>query len=139
LTLQAWPALKTSHGAVVFMSGNAADIPKPAAAAVGTINAAIEALSKAFAERGIGDGVQVNSISPGAVITGRRLSMLEKAATAKQLSLDEAKRQFLTQAGISRFGEADEIAEAIAFLVSSAARWMTGTVMRMDGGEVKSI
>lgn len=139
LTLQAWPALKASQGAVVFMSGNAADIPKPGAAAVGAINAAIEALSKAFAERGVEDGVQVNGISPGAVMTGRRLSMLEKAATTKQITLDEAKRQFLKQAGISRFGEAGEIADAIAFLVSPAARWMTGTVLRMDGGEVKCV
>jgi 3-oxoacyl-[acyl-carrier protein] reductase len=139
LTLQAWPSLKASGGAVVFMSGNAAEIPKPGAAAVGTINAAIEALSRAFAERGIEDGVQVNSISPGAVITSRRLSMLEKAAQARAVTLDEAQRQFLKQAGISRFGEAAEIAEAIAFMVSPAARWMTGTVLRMDGGEVKSV
>nr|WP_245328901.1 SDR family oxidoreductase [Bradyrhizobium centrolobii] len=38
-----------------------------------------------------------------------------------------------------RFGEAQEIAELIAFAVSPAARWMTGTVLRMDGGESKSV
>ena len=46
---------------------------------------------------------------------------------------------FLKQAGISRFGQADEIADVMAFIVSPAARWMTGTVLRMDGGEVKSV
>ena len=139
LTIRAWDALTKSGGAVVFISGNAAVIPKASAAAVGAINAAIEALAKAFAERGLEDGVQVNSVSPGAIMTGRRLFMLEKAALAKKISLEEAKQQFLKQAGISRFGAAEEIADLIAFTISPAARWMTGTVLRMDGGEVKSV
>ncbi|CAG9173933.1 SDR family oxidoreductase [Cupriavidus pampae] len=139
LTIAAWQALKSSKGAVVFTSGTAAEIPKPAAAAVGSINAGIEALAKAFAERGIEDGVQVNSVSPGAIMTGRRLAMLEKAAAIKGVSIEQAKEGFLRQAGIARFGEADEIAEVMAFAVSPAARWMTGTVLRVDGGEVKSV
>ncbi len=138
LTIHAWDALKEAKGAVVFVSGNAAVIPKAGAAAVGAINAAIEALAKAFAERGIQDNVQVNSVSPGAIMTGRRLAMLEKAA-AKKATLEEAKQQFLKQAGISRFGAPEEIADIMAFIVSPAARWMTGTVVRMDGGEVKSV
>src|ERR1700733_9850067 len=139
LTIQAWNALKDSKGSVVFIAGNAAVIPKAGAAAIGAINAAIEALAKAFAERGIKDGVQVNSVSPGAVMTGRRLAMLEKIAAAKKITLEEAKQQFLKQAGISRFGTPEEIAGTMAFIVSPATRWMTGTVVRMDGGEVKSI
>jgi NAD(P)-dependent dehydrogenase (short-subunit alcohol dehydrogenase family) len=51
------------------MSGNAALDPKPAFAAVAATNAAITALAKAFAEQGIKDGVQVNRIVPGAVMT----------------------------------------------------------------------
>jgi 3-oxoacyl-[acyl-carrier protein] reductase len=139
LTIHAWDALRKSGGTVVFISGNAADIPKAGAAAVGAINAAIEALAKAFAERGIEHGVQVNCVSPGAIMTGRRLAMLEKAAASKKIALDEARQQFLQQAGISRFGEAEEVADLMAFVVSPSARWMTGTVLRMDGGEVKSV
>ncbi|UVK53574.1 SDR family oxidoreductase [Mesorhizobium sp. AR02] len=88
LTIAAWPALKAAKGAVVLMSGNSALFPKAPYAAVGTINAAIVALAKAFSDR---------------------------------------------------YGEPEEIAEVMAFLVSSAARWMTGSTLRMDGGEVKSI
>ena len=139
LTIRAWDALRESKGTVVFISGNAAVIPRAGAAAVGAINAAIEALAKAFAERGIEDGVQVNSVSPGAVMTGRRLSMLERAAASKKITLEDAKQQVLKQAGIGRFGETEEIADLMAFIVSPAARWMTGTVFRMDGGEVRSV
>lgn len=139
LVIRAWDALKASQGAVIFTSGNAAVMPRAGAAAVGAINAAIEALAKAFAERGIADGVQVNCVSPGAVMTGRRLAMLEKAASAKGIDLDAAKAAFLTQAGIKRFGTPEEIADLIAFAVSPAARWMTGTVLRIDGGEIRSV
>jgi len=42
------------------------------------------------------------------------------------------------EAGIARYGEPEEIAELMAFLVSPAARWPTGSALRADGGEVKS-
>jgi 3-oxoacyl-[acyl-carrier protein] reductase len=139
LTIRAWTALKAAKGSVVFTSGNAATTPKPGAAAIGAINAAIEALAKAFAERGIEDGVQVNCVSPGAVMTGRRLAMIERSAMAKGVGVDEVKRLFLREAAIARFGEPEDIAELMAFAVSPGSRWMTGAVLRMDGGEVKSV
>lgn len=139
LTIQAWNALKQSQGSVVFMSGSAALDPKPAFAAVASTNAAIIALAKAFAEQGIKDGVQVNSIIPGAVMTGRRRSFLEKWAPAHNMSVDEAMKKFPEEAGISRYGQPEEIAQLLAFMVSPSAKWMTGTSVRMDGGEVKGI
>jgi 3-oxoacyl-[acyl-carrier protein] reductase len=139
LTLHAWDALKATQGAVVLTSGNSALFPKAPYAAVGTINAAIVALAKAFCDRGLKDGVQVNSVLPGPVMTGRRRSYLEKWAPAHKVSLEDATQKFLSDAGISRYGEPEEIADLMAFLVSPAARWMTGAALRMDGGEVKSI
>jgi 3-oxoacyl-[acyl-carrier protein] reductase len=139
LTIRAWDALKRSKGSVVFMSGSAALDPKPAFAAVASTNAAIIALAKAFAEQGIKDGVQVNSVVPGAVMTGRRRSFLEKWAPAHDMSFDEAMKKFPEEAGISRYGQPEEIAELLGFMVSPAAKWMTGTSVRMDGGEVKGI
>ena len=139
LTLDAWPALKHAKGSVVFMSGNSALFPKAPYAAVGTINAAIVALAKAFSDRGIADGVQVNSVLPGPVMTGRRRSYLEHWASIHHMSVAEATEKFPREAGIARYGEPEEIAELIAFLASPGARWMTGSTLRMDGGEVKSI
>jgi 3-oxoacyl-[acyl-carrier protein] reductase len=139
LTIEAWDALKASNGSVVFMSGSAAFDPKPGYAAVATINAAINALAKAFAEQGIKDGVQVNSVSPGAVMTGRRQSFFEKWAPAHNLTVEEAIKKFPEQAGIARLGKPEEIADLMAYLVSPAAKWMTGSSVRMDGGEIKGI
>jgi NAD(P)-dependent dehydrogenase (short-subunit alcohol dehydrogenase family) len=139
LTIAAWPALKKTRGSVVLMSGNSAIFPKAPYAAVGTINAAIIALAKAFSDRGIADGVQVNSVLPGPVMTGRRRSYLEHWAPLHDMTVEEATAKFPQEAGIARYGEPEEIAELMAFLVSPGARWMTGSALRMDGGEVKSI
>jgi 3-oxoacyl-[acyl-carrier protein] reductase len=139
LTIEAWDALKASRGSVVFISGSAAFAPKPGYAAVATINAAINALGKALAEQGIKDGVQVNSVSPGAVMTGRRQSFFEKWAPAHNLTAEEAIKKFPEQAGIIRLGKPEEIADLMAYLVSPAAKWMTGASVRMDGGEIKTI
>jgi NAD(P)-dependent dehydrogenase (short-subunit alcohol dehydrogenase family) len=139
LTIAAWPALKEARGSVVLMSGNSALFPKAPYAAVGTINAAIIALAKAFSDRGITDDVQVNSVLPGPVMTGRRRSYLEHWASIHNVTVAEATTKFPKDAGIARYGEPEEIAELMAFLVSPGARWMTGSTLRMDGGEVKSI
>ena len=139
LAIAAWPSLKQAKGAVVFMSGNSALFPKAPYAAVGTINAAIVALAKAFSDRGIADGVQVNSVLPGPVMTGRRRSYLAHWAPLHDMTVEEATEKFPREAGIARYGEPEEIAELMAFLVSPGARWMTGSTLRMDGGEVKSI
>jgi NAD(P)-dependent dehydrogenase (short-subunit alcohol dehydrogenase family) len=139
LTLAAWPALKQSQGSVVLISGNSAVFPKAPYAAVGVINAAIVALAKAFSDRGITDGVQVNSVLPGPVMTGRRRSYLQHWAPLHDMTVEEATDKFPKEAGIGRYGEPEEIAELMAFLVSPGAKWMTGSSVRMDGGEVKSI
>jgi len=55
------------------------------------------------------------------------------------MSVEEATAKFPVEAGITRYGTPEEIAELMAFVVSPAARWMTGSTLRMDGGEVKSI
>lgn len=139
LTIRAWEALKATQGSVVLTSGNSADVPKAAFAAVAAINAAIVSLAKAFSERGIHDGVQVNSVLPGPVMTGRREAFLAKWSTANNLSVEEAKSKFLDAADIARYGQPEEIAELMAFLVSPAAKWMTGSALRIDGGEIKSV
>jgi NAD(P)-dependent dehydrogenase (short-subunit alcohol dehydrogenase family) len=139
LTIAAWPALKEAKGSVVLISGNSALFPKAPYAAVGTINAAIVALAKAFSDRGIADGVQVNSVLPGPVMTGRRRSYLQHWAPLHGMTVEEATAAFPKEAGIARYGEPEEIAELMAFLISPSAKWMTGSALRMDGGEVKSI
>ncbi|QYD71719.1 SDR family oxidoreductase [Paraburkholderia edwinii] len=139
LAIRAWDALKATHGAVIFTSGNSAEAPKSGFAAVATVNAAIVAMAKAFADRGIGDGVRVNSVLPGPVMTDRRRSYMEKYAASHDMTVEEALEKFPALAGITRYGKPDDIAELMAFILSPAGEWLIGAALRMDGGEVKGL
>jgi 3-oxoacyl-[acyl-carrier protein] reductase len=139
LAIHAWDALKATRGAVIFTSGNSAEAPKSGFAAVATVNAAIVAMAKAFADRGIGDGVRVNSVLPGPVMTDRRRSYMEKYAASHGMTVEEALEKFPGLAGITRYGKPDDIAELMAFMLSPAGEWLIGAALRMDGGEVKGL
>ncbi|HEY1610701.1 MAG TPA: SDR family oxidoreductase [Paraburkholderia sp.] len=139
LTVCAWDALKKTHGSVIFTSGNSAQTPKSAFGAVATVNAAIVAMAKAFADRGTSDGVQVNSVLPGPVMTDRRRSYMEKYAPAHGMTVEEALEKFPSQAGITRYGKPEDIAELMAFVLSPAGNWLVGSALRMDGGEIKAV
>jgi 3-oxoacyl-[acyl-carrier protein] reductase len=139
LTVRAWESLKATRGSVIFMSGNSAITPKIGFAAVATVNAAIVAFAKAMAEQGIQDGIQVNTVLPGPVLTDRRYSFLKRWAELHGTTAEEALESFPAKAGIDRFGKPEEIAGLIAFLLSPEAQWLTGSAIVMDGGEIKSI
>ena len=70
-------------------------------------------------------------------MTGRRRSFFEKWAPVHNLTVDEAIKKFPEEAGITRFGKPEEIADLLSYLVSPAAKWMTGASVRMDGGGSK--
>ena len=66
------------------------------------------------------------------------------ALTAKLFYGDDGKfagrtQEFLAHVPLGRPAQPEEIAELLAFMVSPAAKWMTGTSVRMDGGEIKGI
>lgn len=74
----------------------------------------------------------------GPVMTGRRRSFMDKWA-GHNMTVQEDMKEFPKQVGISRYGQPEEIADLLAFMVSPAAKWMIGTSVRMDGDAIKSI
>jgi len=79
----------------------------------------------------------VNTIPPGSVMTNRRRSMLEGYADAHDLELDAVTERFAAEVDIGRYGQSDDIANAIAFLFALDSQWVTGSALRVDGGETK--
>ena len=72
-------------------------------------------------------------------MTGGRRSFFEHWAPEHHLTVEEAIKEYPEEAGISRFGEPEQIAGILAYLVSPPAKWMTAASLRMDGGEFKGI
>ncbi|MBB5896514.1 oxidoreductase [Kutzneria kofuensis] len=144
LTRALLPALLERGGAVVNVSSINARLPFPMVVDYSAHKAALTNLTTTLSEEFAPRGVRVNAVSPGPVRTpgwtddGRLADGMAAASGAtREQVLDEG---VPTSMGIAlgRMGEADEIADAIAFLLGPQARWITGTDLVIDGGTIKT-
>ncbi len=139
LTRAVWPHLKAAKGSVVNIAGIGGRTPGPQFSIGGSVNAAMLSFTKALADLGIRDGVQVNAINPGAVRTERLAGRLNAVATLKGIGSVEAERHFVQESGITRIGEPEDIAALVAFLTGPEGRFLQGSLIDMDGGQTKTL
>lgn len=139
LTRAAWPQLKATSGSVVNISGVGGRMPGAHFAIGGSVNAAMLSFTKALADVGIRDGVQVNAINPGNVRTGRYIQRLEQVAREHGVDQATAEKKIVDSAHVTRIGEPEDIAALTAFVVSPEGRFLQGALIDMDGGATKVI
>jgi 3-oxoacyl-[acyl-carrier protein] reductase len=122
-------------GSIVNMASGAIDTPSPTLAGYAMTKAAVAQLTKILALEVARSGVRVNAIAPGFVLT----AMTSRHYTSPDGTVDEAARD-ATIARMSKttpladVGRPDDIAYAVLFLCSDAARFMTGQILRPNGG-----
>ena len=95
--------------------------------------------SKTLAGEVAGNGVTVNCIAPGRVATHRTAELDQHGAQRQGLSVAEIKRNSQAMIPAGRYGDPAEFGDTAAFLVSARASYITGSVIRVDGGLIKSI
>jgi 3-oxoacyl-[acyl-carrier protein] reductase len=135
----AWPHLKTSRGSIVNIAGMGGRTASAEFTIGGSVNAAVLNLTKALADRGVQDGVRVNAINPGLVVTDRLKTRIQQVMSEKGVDEDSAARQLASGMRIARFGQPREIAEAVAFLASPRSAYCQGTLMDIDGGQTRTL
>jgi NAD(P)-dependent dehydrogenase (short-subunit alcohol dehydrogenase family) len=138
-TRAAWPHLKQRSGSVVFISGSGGRTPGAQFTIGGSVNAGLLSLTKALAETGLRDGIQVNAVNPGLVRTDRFLRRLTALCESKGIDARAAEQMLLNESGIARVGEPEEIAAMVAFIVGPDGRFLQGSLIDMDGGGTKTI
>ena len=139
LTRAAWPHLKQHSGSVIHIAGVGGRTPGPQFAIGGSVNAALLSFTKALADVGVRDGVQVNAINPGPVRTARLERRLAVEAAETRTDIEEAARNFVRDARITRLRDPEDIANLVAFVVSPAGRLLQGSLIDMDGGQTKTL
>jgi NAD(P)-dependent dehydrogenase (short-subunit alcohol dehydrogenase family) len=139
LTREAWPHLKKQAGSALNISGVGGRMPGPLFAIGGSVNAALLSFTKAMADIGVRDGVQVNAINPGSIRTDRFRRMLETTAAQQGTDVETAERTMIENARTTRIGEPGDIAALVAFVVSPEGRFLQGALIDMDGGATKVI
>jgi 3-oxoacyl-[acyl-carrier protein] reductase len=138
-TRAAWPHLKKTGGSVLNISGSGGRTPGAQFAIGGSVNAALLSFTKALAEQGIIDGIQVNAVNPGLVRTDRFLNRLALFAAQRGLNFAAAEAAIVQEEKSVRVGEPLDIAHLAAFIVSPQGRYLQGSLIDMDGGSTKTI
>ncbi len=118
------PALRREGGSIIYTASIAAFIAPRSSAGYGAAKAGIVSLTK-FMARELGkDGIRVNALAPGVMITPMTKG-----------SRDSAKgQQHLERVPLGRHGNADEIAGPAIFLASDMSSYVTGVTVPVDGG-----
>lgn len=135
----AWPSLKERKGSVVNIAGVGGRTPGAEFTIGGSVNAAMLSFTKAMADLGTADGVQVNAINPGAVRTARLAARLQQLSKARGISEAEAEALMLAESSMTRIGEPEDVANLVAFMVSPQNRYLHGALVDLDGGATKTI
>lgn len=131
-----WPLLAKSNGSIVFISGIGARVPVADYMIGAAVIGASLAFMKSLADMAKKDGIQVLAINPGSVHTDRLAHRLKKIRDKTGLSEDEALEHHRKELDITRFGLPEDVSALVAFAISEKGRWLHGTGIDIDGGQV---
>lgn len=126
-------------GTIVNVVGMGGKAPTAHHLSGGAANAALMLATAGLANAYGRMGVRVNAVNPGSTLTER--TAITAAAMAKQrdISLEEAMRERLRHLALGRIAQPEEVANAVVFLASSRASYISGVILSMDGATVPMV
>lgn len=125
-------------GRIVHLTSLAAKQPVDLLTVSSTLRAGLSALTKTMSNEFSRDGVLVNAVMPGHVMTARQTELNEIRSREEGVSLEQYSGRVAATIPIGRHGRAEEIGDVVAFLASERASYVTGATIQVDGGAIQS-
>src|SRR5712691_7109459 len=134
MSREAIPHLKKQGGGrIINILASTVYQPIPNLALSGATRMGVVAWAKSLADEIGRDGILVNNVCPGSILSERMLSNVTSRAKELGIPLEEALKERAAETAVGRIGEPKELADLVAFLASPRASYITGTTMRVDG------
>jgi 3-oxoacyl-[acyl-carrier protein] reductase len=130
---------KRGGGAILVSTSSSVKEPIPNLGLSTVMRASVSALAKTLALELAAKKIRVNQIIPGRIDTVRVRQLDEINAKKAGVSPEEQKTRAIGAIPFGRYGEPDEFGRAAAFLLSDAARYITGATLQVDGGLIRSV
>ena len=126
-------------GRVVTSTSSGVVVPIPMLGISNTLRSALLGWSKTVAREVGPDGVTANVVVPGRIASPAAIGRDVLRAEQQKRTLEEVQHEYLVRIPVRRYGTPREYGDAIAFLASDRAGYITGSVLRIDGGMIESI
>lgn len=127
------------YGRIINIVSTSVKIPIDGLGVSNTIRGAMASWSKTMANELAPRGITVNNVLPGATETDRLHAIIERNARVKGLTEDAVRVHMVAEIPVGRFAQPSEIANAVGFLASPSASYITGTSIIVDGGRTRSL
>ncbi|MDW8061027.1 MAG: SDR family oxidoreductase, partial [Thermomicrobium sp.] len=126
-------------GAIIVMTSSSIKVPIPNLILSNVFRAGVAALAKTLAEELAPLNIRVNNVLPGRIATERLLYLDQVNAERAGVSVEEIRQRTMAQIPMGRYGDPEEFANAVVFLASERASYITGASLQVDGGYIKCI
>jgi 3-oxoacyl-[acyl-carrier protein] reductase len=134
------PHLKARGGGrIINILASTVYNPIPNLALSGATRMGVVAYSKSLADEVGRDGILVNNVCPGSILSDRMLSNVTSRAKELGISVEDALDNRAQDTALGRVGQPVELANLVAFLASDKSTYITGTTILVDGGLVRSV
>jgi 3-oxoacyl-[acyl-carrier protein] reductase len=139
MTERVIPKMKENKwGRIIFMTSTWVKEPRKSGVISTMARSAVSGLSKHLSNELAKDNILVNQVLPGPTWTDRSREITKRLAEQRGVPVEVIKAEIAEEIPLGRYGSAQEIANAVTFLASEKASFITGASLQVDGGQIKA-